>query len=263
MNDLMQIQKIGSTSGPIIVFIHGWPDDSSVWDNQVEYFKNDYHCLLVTLPNFDSRDSNDKPKDFPELVELIYKYICSYDSKVILIGHDWGAYLAYLIEKAHPEKIHRLIGLDVGGDLRSLPVLDSIGIILYQSWLIGAWSIRNFIPSLADNMTQAMASGIRAPQGKRAQAKMNFLYFFFWRNKIIPAFKKNQLKNYSPKCPVFYLYAAEKPLMFHSSYWLKMLEEKNGCKVLRVEKAGHWLMRDQADLVNKEIELFLTAGESQ
>jgi hypothetical protein len=38
------------------VFIHGWPDDANLWDPQVAYFKNRYHCFTLTMPHFGGRE---------------------------------------------------------------------------------------------------------------------------------------------------------------------------------------------------------------
>ena len=35
-----------------IVFVHGWPDDGTLWSNQVEVLKTHFRCICVTLPNF-------------------------------------------------------------------------------------------------------------------------------------------------------------------------------------------------------------------
>ena len=42
----------GHPDGPTLLFIHGWPDDASLWRNQVDALAPGFRCVRVTLPNF-------------------------------------------------------------------------------------------------------------------------------------------------------------------------------------------------------------------
>ena len=42
----------GNPDGPTVLFIHGWPDDASLWRKQVEVLGKTHRCVLLTLPNF-------------------------------------------------------------------------------------------------------------------------------------------------------------------------------------------------------------------
>ena len=35
--------------GPVLVFVHGWSCDASYWREQVDYFKKNYHMVLIDL----------------------------------------------------------------------------------------------------------------------------------------------------------------------------------------------------------------------
>ena len=50
-------------SSQILFFIHGFPDNHSLWNKQIEYFKNkDYLCYTITLPNYNPSNINNKHK---------------------------------------------------------------------------------------------------------------------------------------------------------------------------------------------------------
>ena len=42
----------GQPDGPTLVFVHGWPDDASVWRHQLTALGDAYRCVMITLPNF-------------------------------------------------------------------------------------------------------------------------------------------------------------------------------------------------------------------
>lgn len=37
--------------------IHGWPDTHEIWQQQVDFFKNDFTCVTFTLPGFEKGDT--------------------------------------------------------------------------------------------------------------------------------------------------------------------------------------------------------------
>ena len=41
----------GNPEGPTLLFIHGWPDNASLWRKQAAALGGQYRCVLLTLPN--------------------------------------------------------------------------------------------------------------------------------------------------------------------------------------------------------------------
>ena len=75
MNRTMQHSIAGNPDGPTLVFIHGWPDDASLWRAQVEALAPDFRCVLLTLPNFGQTADKAGGFCFPELVERVARTI--------------------------------------------------------------------------------------------------------------------------------------------------------------------------------------------
>ena len=61
------------------------------------------------------------------------------------------------------------------------------------------------------------------------------------------------------KCPLFFAYGANKPIMFHSDGWLKNIEanSEKGCKAKSYD-AMHWVMHDKPDEFNQDLLQWLT-----
>jgi pimeloyl-ACP methyl ester carboxylesterase len=78
----------GNTDGPTLVFIHGWPDNASLWRRQVEVLSGKFRCVLVTLPNFGIEFVKAGGFDFPELTDMLTTTIKQVqpDGKVGLFG---------------------------------------------------------------------------------------------------------------------------------------------------------------------------------
>jgi pimeloyl-ACP methyl ester carboxylesterase len=69
------------------------------------------------------------------------------------------------------------------------------------------------------------------------------------------------LPKLSSALPILYMYGVDKKGQFHDNRSVALLErekeEKRGCKVVAVEKAGHWLYDQQPDLCLDEITDFV------
>lgn len=63
------------------------------------------------------------------MLEITLNKIINKNEKYILITHDWGAVIGYLYENRYPNKVKKMIALDIG-----LNVEPRFRIFLYQSW---------------------------------------------------------------------------------------------------------------------------------
>jgi len=246
----------GNPDGPSLVFIHGWPDNASLWRNQVDALGSEFRCVLVTLPNFGEQPVKAGGFDFPELVDQLAATIrlVQPDGKVGLVTHDWGAYLGYFLEKKHPELIDKMAALDIGGHLGSPGLKATLMIMAYQWSLVACWIIGGLIPPLGRLMSKAVGKVIRVPKRQRAnlRSRYNYSYFYLWRGMLLPWKRTSLLGRYRPQCPVLYLFGERKPLMFHSPKWLEIVAASGG-RAEGVAGAGHWLMESHAAEVNKKL----------
>lgn len=244
----------GTPDGPTLVFIHGWPDNASLWRKQVESLGKNFRCVLVTLPNFGVEAVQAGGLDFPALADRLAATINQVqpDGKVSLVTHDWGAYIGYLLEKTHPELIEKMVAFDIGGHLMPLDLKPSLMIMAYQWPLIASWLVGGLIPPLGGLMSKGVGKVVRVPARQRAQirSRYNYPYFYLWRGLLLPWKRTSLLGSYRPQCPVLYLFGERKPLMFHSPKWLQIVADSGG-RAEGIAGAGHWLMETHAGVVNQ------------
>lgn len=249
-------------AGPrTVVMIHGWPDTWRLWDSTVAGLSGHLRCVRFTLPGFDVA----KPKrvlSLDAMVDFIARVVdevCP-GRPVVLLVHDWGCVFGYAYLMRHPQRVERLIGVDVGdagskdhaADLR---VRDKVGIFAYQVWLAAAWVIGG---RLGDRMTRAMARRARCPaDAALIGAQMNYPYFIHWTGRHGGYRGRVQI---DPPCPMLYLYGTRKPFMFHSLAWADSLALRPGCRVLPM-KTGHWVMCQAPDVFNRETLDWLAAAQ--
>ena len=243
----------GNTAGPTLVFIHGWPDDARLWRRQVAALEPHFRCALITLPNFGQRAEKAGGFDFPELVERLAATIRAVhpEGPVGLVTHDWGAYLGYQLDQAHPGLVHRIAALDVGGHLGRPGVKAALMVVGYQWGLVAAWLAGGLFAPLGNLLARGIGRTVRVPAAQRARIRSRFGYlsFYYWRNLLLPGKRAGLLAGYRPTCPVLYLWGERKPLQFHSPRWLEIVALSGG-RAQGLAGAGHWLMETHADPVN-------------
>ncbi|UCE08516.1 MAG: alpha/beta hydrolase [bacterium] len=258
---ILKFEKQGDEINEALVFIHGWPDDQSLWDKEFERFSKSYCCVRTTLPNCGEQLDRRWGVDFPELVELISQTITQAlpnHQKIIIVGHDWGAYLAYHFEHIYPERVKKMITMDVGGHFKTSSYGHALMMMSYQWWLVAAWLIGMLLPFIGNWMTRALSQYARAPRGTDVHCRMNYFYFYLWRAIFFPKkYRSSLLGCYQPRCPILYFYGKNKPYQFHSIKWEKLLAESQDSEVVAVPHAGHWLMRDQHETVAAKMEQWL------
>lgn len=246
----------GNPGGPTLVFVHGWPDNASLWRHQVEALGGRFRCVLVTLPNYGKDPVHSGGFDFPELAERVAAAIreVQNEGKVGLVTHDWGSYIGYLVEKNHPERVEKMAAFDVGGHLAPLGLKASLMIVGYQWSLVACWLAGGLIPAMGRLLTRGVGRVVGVPdrQLTEIRSRYNYPYFYFWRNTLLPWKSSGLLGRYRPHCPVLYLYGERKPLMFHSPKWLEIVAASGG-RAEGLADAGHWLMETHSDVVNGKL----------
>jgi len=109
----VRLHCVTAGEGPLIVFLHGFPEFWYEWKNQLKEFGADHLAVAPDLPGY---NLSDKPRGLEsyQVTELVEGLRALADhfrggKPFILVGHDWGGALAWAFAIAHPESLHRLI----------------------------------------------------------------------------------------------------------------------------------------------------------
>lgn len=244
-----------------ILMIHGWPDTYRVWDEQVAALSPHYRCVRVTLPNFDQQGARHAYR-FGDVVAMINQVVdeVSPNKPVILLIHDWGCVFGYQFYRQYPHKVSHLISIDIGDALskdylKSLKAYQALMIVSYQLNLAAAW----FLPeAIGTPLTKLVAKALQQPTpAEPVHRGMNYPYFQTWFKPISDPVKPFSIV---PDCPMLYVYAKHKPVMFQSKQWLARVAAQQSNQVVAME-AGHWLMREQAPAFNSLVLNWLQSSQ--
>ena len=241
-------------NGPeTLIMLHGWPDTLALWDDTVHALRDTHQCVRFTLPAFDAQAPM-PPKSLLEMVAFIHEVIqqVSPQNPVTLVLHDWGCVFGYEYAATYPERVSRMVAVDVGDHNSralnaSLSAKAKWAVFSYQIWLAIAWQIANIFGSwghaLANRMTRYMAKKLRCPSPmEHMHVGMNAPYAMKWMGALQGlAFECNALKVLPTARPMLYVYGKRKPFMFHSDRWLEKIASYPGSRVEGFD-TGHWVM---------------------
>nr|XP_043606791.1 epoxide hydrolase A-like [Erigeron canadensis] len=115
----MHVAEMGQ--GPIVLLVHGFPELWYSWRHQILYLAaHGYRAVAPDLRGYG--DTTGAPVDdhtkfttmhaVGDLVALI-DAIGGGDKKVFVVGHDWGAHIAWRLCLFRPDKVKALISLSV------------------------------------------------------------------------------------------------------------------------------------------------------
>jgi epoxide hydrolase 4 len=108
----LHVVQAGPKSGIPIMLLHGFPEFWYGWRKQISALAQ-AGCRVI-MPDQRGYNLSDKPQGLKaycvdSLVEDIVGLINALEyEKVNLVGHDWGAGVAWMMAIKHPERLHRL-----------------------------------------------------------------------------------------------------------------------------------------------------------
>jgi pimeloyl-ACP methyl ester carboxylesterase len=108
----VRLHYVTQGKGPLIIFLHGFPEFWYEWKDQLAEFGKDH---LAVAPDMRGYNLSEKPagvdayqmKQLVEDVRALAEHL-GY-KKFALVGHDWGGGVAWSFAIAHPEYLSKLV----------------------------------------------------------------------------------------------------------------------------------------------------------
>jgi pimeloyl-ACP methyl ester carboxylesterase len=114
----LNVASAGPTTGPPVLLLHGFPDSWQLWRPQLEALANAGHRVIA--PDLRGFGQSDRPEDtaayrMPVLVGDVVGVLDHYGvERAAVIGHDWGAALAWQVAFRQAARVTRLVAISVG-----------------------------------------------------------------------------------------------------------------------------------------------------
>jgi epoxide hydrolase 4 len=260
-DDGTKIHYLASGKGSLVLAIHGFPDFSGSWNKLAPKLNDNYRFVAIDTRGYNLSDKPEGVANYamPKLVQDVQAVIKAEGaSKATVIGHDWGAAIAWNYAFSHPETLERLVILSVphpanmGRQLKAAPENSNYA--------------RNFQKEGSEkNLTaEGLANWVRDPEEKKkyveAFSKSSFAGMMnYYRANYPGAPDPNAPAPTFPKInvPVLVIHGMKDTALLsmgHNDTWDQVAKDTT---ILMVPDANHFVQQDAADLVNGTIRSWL------
>ncbi len=254
----------GPENGKVMLFLHGFPEFSLGWKNQLEFFAG--KGFRVIAPDQRGYNLSSKPKGvkaycFENMVADAVEVIRQISTqKIILVGHDWGGGIAWEVAGQHPQLIEKLIILNMPHLKVMRDTLKSNPKQLLRSWYFGFFQLPR-LPEWLLSLSgfKLLEKSMVKTANKNTFSKAELAqYKAAWQN---PATVKTMINWYRA-----YKYSKLALKRIHVStlilwgkkdaFLLPDMAEKSNLmcakgKLIVLEDATHWLHHEKAAQVNQ------------
>jgi len=116
--DGVELAVVDEGDGPVVLLLHGWPDSADLWRLQIPPLVD--AGFRVVAPDLRGFGASDRPVDVSayrigeSLRDMVAVLQALEIDRVDLVGHDWGAPVAWLFATFQPRMTRRLAVLSVG-----------------------------------------------------------------------------------------------------------------------------------------------------
>ena len=140
--------EAGPLDGPLMIFIHGWPELGLIWRAQLDHFAaNGWRCVAPDMRGYggSSVPSSTAAYSVRELVaDMIELHEALGSKPAVWVGHDWGSPVAWAMASHHAERCRGVVNLCVPYLARGLALPNLVPLVdraLYpvDQYPVGQW----------------------------------------------------------------------------------------------------------------------------
>ena len=278
---LLRVRVEGNPGGPVVVLVHGFPDNQGVWDRVVPLLTADHRVVTYDVRGAGgssapaSRSGYRMSKLVGDLAAVI-EHVRPDRGPVHLVGHDWGSiqsWSAVMRESSDARLTGRIAsytsisgpGLDIYGnflrDGLARRRFAAVGRQALQSWYVVALQT----PKLPELLVSRLGRRLRATMARRQKVDGGHRGDTFeddFRNGI-NLYRANGLsfRRGTTSVPV-QLIVPTKDSFLSPAVYTDIAEYAPDVRRVDVV-AGHWVVRSQPAVIADTVRAFVTEIEAR
>ncbi|MGH3670585.1 MAG: alpha/beta fold hydrolase [Pseudonocardiaceae bacterium] len=268
VNDL-SFHVLVEGEGPPVLLLHGFPDCSALWRHQIPALTDaGYRVIVPDLRGFGASDHPVEVEAYrmEVLISDVLGILAALgEQRVSVVGHDWGAALAWALAATAPERVHRLAALSVG---HPAAYFTDATAQREKSWYMLFFL---FTGIAEDGLRRDGWALLRALLGDRGDMDRYVIDLdrpgaltaaLNWYRANLPAeiFARTTPIPLPPVgCPVLGMWSDGDRHCGEAQMLASQHHVTGSWRYLRIEGAGHWIPLDAPETVNKALGEFLSS----
>ncbi|HNP20013.1 MAG TPA: alpha/beta hydrolase [Fulvivirga sp.] len=268
-NNGVRIHYVTLGEGPVVLFVHGFPDFWYTWRDQMAVLATDYKVLAVDLRGYNLSDKPEGVENytFNVLVQDLRAIILDNGERpVYLVAHDWGAAIAWRLAINYPQLIKKLVILSVphpnAGDQISIPIESR------KPSYVDRFVSEEFRNQLTTNWLAAWVTDPKAKERYREafeKSDKDAMINYYKANASTlenlnseEFLQRSKVKLANLTMPVLVIHGKNDPYLpisGHNNTW-NFVDNELTIEVL--PDAGHFIQRDESGKVTQLIKTFIS-----
>jgi pimeloyl-ACP methyl ester carboxylesterase len=274
----LHVMTDGPANGPAVILLHGFPEFHYGWHKQIPALvQAGFH---VIVPDQRGYNLSDKPKgissyDINMLTADVIGLLDHFKlDRAFLVGHDWGAAIAWNVAIHFPDRLRKLAILnvphpDVMTDFllhNAVQRKKSWYVFFFQIPVLVEWILRWDHFRAMEWMLRGSSDGSRftsedLQEYKKAWSQPRALTAMLnWYRAAVRRGTRSLFRKKTPprrvSVPTLILWGKQDAALNHEMVTPSLALCDDGRAVL-FEKSTHWVQHDEAEQVNKNLIRFL------
>jgi len=273
--------EAGETDGNnLVILLHGFPEFWHSWQKQLDALGGRFHVIAPDMRGYNLSEKPPLVADYKidKLVGDVVGLIDHFGAKqAAIVGHDWGAGVAWAVAQKHPERVSKLAVLQVPllaawrANLTFRQLLRSWYMFFFQirglpEWLISRRDFRAIERTFTERVAQKNSftsddvarykEAARQPgalTGAINYYRANVFDRFVSRNRTGEAGKARRVR-----VPTLFIYGEQDFAILPAT--VRGLEKYIDAdfREVRIPESGHWVQNEAPAKVNAALLEFLT-----
>jgi pimeloyl-ACP methyl ester carboxylesterase len=249
----------------MILFLHGFPEFWYAWRRQIQYFAD--LGYLVVVPDQRGYNLSDKPEGIAayktdELAKDAVGLMDHYGrDQIFLVGHDWGAAVSWWTALKYPERIKKLVIMNVPHPKVMNQNMLTNPKQMQKSWYIFFFQLPNAAEKLAESNNYEWPVSVLADSRPGAftpedleKYRQAFAQPGAYSAMVNWYRASLQTRNTAPASfritmPILVLWGVNDIAIIPEQAEQSMAYCDQG-RLVRFEEATHWLQHEEAERIN-------------
>lgn len=251
-------------NGPLLVLVHGFPDNADSFQYQSAELSKSYTVVTPTLRGYPPSDVPDEP-DAYILSTVVKDFLALLDhfetEKAFIGGHDFGGAAVQTLALLHPERVAGLIIINSP----LVPAFNNLVNLDEEQQKLSEYTIHYIKYESGDDKNEKyIVRNIRDPtrreeiQGYLASSPMHGMFNYYKKNYPGPPYGQWQdTSSMIYMVPTLILWGTEEEYFSPKILSSVLTLFGKGVRLVTLHSAGHWSFRDRPNAVNREIRSWL------
>ena len=254
-------------SGPLLLLIHGFPNNASMWQEQIAYFQDQYHILAINLPGtWDGSSRELHEFDINLIAQKINKILenkNTHKKDIFIVGHDLGAFIAHAVAAQCRQTISGIVFISGMPSSMFHRRLTSLSQLIKSAYVV-AFNF-SIIRKIAKNQLSVLLlrlvyklSYVPKDSFLWSSSENGFQSIDLYRQMTKHVFKQNQMEP-NQYNSLFIFGSKERFLNIPT---ISEIEKDQSHFELEILPGGHWLPATHSEKVNQTLSRFFNKAAS-